>query len=292
MNTDDLNDAELDAFLKGEDDLARRLNGVPQPSPSAELDAAILKGAAAALAPAARPQAANDPAAGRQAHPRVLSARWRVPAGIAATVLVGVLAHQNWQARTDMENAAIAPAAPQPLSQEKSGEAAAPSLNQEERLQERLQARPEARAPQLAVGEHPKQRQAAHPQASAPAPGGGLAAPSLDAAVEAPPVAAPSAVPPALPAEPELAAKPTLRSALPPARSSAKPGAPPPAPAASAVGPAPAVTKAEAWIGVIDEMLKAGLQRDALEEWAKFRTAYPDYPVPDELWERISAARK
>lgn len=99
---DDMNDDALfDAFLKGEGELALRLQALEQPQPSAALDAAILTQARTAMA-ADRPPAANDDVAhgaGRR-HPASLSWRWRVPAAIAATVLVGVIARQSVQSDT------------------------------------------------------------------------------------------------------------------------------------------------------------------------------------------------
>ncbi len=46
--------------------------------------------------------------------------------------------------------------------------------------------------------------------------------------------------------------------------------------------------KAKAWLAVIEEMIKAGLQRDALLEWEKFQAAYPNYPVPAGLKAKVS----
>jgi hypothetical protein len=43
------------------------------------------------------------------------------------------------------------------------------------------------------------------------------------------------------------------------------------------------------WLAAIDEMLRAGLRRDAVEEWEKFRAAYPDYPVPAATSDQIKA---
>jgi hypothetical protein len=60
---------------------------------------------------------------------------------------------------------------------------------------------------------------------------------------------------------------------------------------AAAAKPAEAA-RAQAWLNVIDEMLKAELRQDALSEWAKFRLAYPDYPVPETLRARIKAAQE
>lgn len=91
-------DAEFEVFLKGEGDLARALQGVPQPSPSAALDAAIL-GRIRTSMEQQQGAAANDPGEGLPA-PRLargLGMRWRVPAGIAASALVGLFAMQAYQ---------------------------------------------------------------------------------------------------------------------------------------------------------------------------------------------------
>ena len=68
-------------------------------------------------------------------------------------------------------------------------------------------------------------------------------------------------------------------------RSVAAPGGPAPGTPADAA-------RAQAWLNVIDEMLKAELRQDALAEWAKFRQAYPDYPVPEPLRARIKTAQE
>ena len=107
MNSEDMNDAELDAFLKGEDALSGELQAMQQASPSAELDAAILGRAQAQMARDSRAAAANDASDGvaSKAPLSRLGLRWRVPAGIAATLMAGVLAHQAWQASADHERA-------------------------------------------------------------------------------------------------------------------------------------------------------------------------------------------
>jgi hypothetical protein len=123
VNKDDMSDdAQFDAFLKGEGDLARRLQGMAQPEPSAALDAAILANARAAMAQEARPVAANDSGQAVPAprRPASLGWRWRVPAGIAASVLVGVFAQRSFEAGGDLNDmsdssvrqAEVAPAAP------------------------------------------------------------------------------------------------------------------------------------------------------------------------------------
>ncbi|MFZ6647934.1 hypothetical protein ACO0LO_19570 [Undibacterium sp. TJN25] len=45
-------------------------------------------------------------------------------------------------------------------------------------------------------------------------------------------------------------------------------------------------------LNLVEELLKAGLRSDALKEWNKFRKAYPDYPVPDTVTEKIRALQE
>lgn len=77
-----------------DEELTALLAALPQPSPSAELDAAILADAEQALAtPLAKPLAANDSAHGVvRTLPAKKSAdylaRWRIPLGLAAAVLL------------------------------------------------------------------------------------------------------------------------------------------------------------------------------------------------------------
>ncbi|MES2126324.1 MAG: hypothetical protein V4463_03555 [Pseudomonadota bacterium] len=101
MTSDEMDDAEFEAFLKQEADLSRRLKTLKHPLPSAELDAAILNQVKLALAQETRPKAANDPAIPRLQ--RSFAVRWRVPGAIAATVLAGVLAHQGWEASNALQ---------------------------------------------------------------------------------------------------------------------------------------------------------------------------------------------
>jgi len=64
------------------------------------------------------------------------------------------------------------------------------------------------------------------------------------------------------------------------------------APVVAPPGKAESTPRAEAWLSAIDEMLKAGLRQDALEEWEKFKRAYPDYPVPEKLSAQIRLLKK
>ncbi|MBC7453511.1 MAG: hypothetical protein H7335_07355, partial [Massilia sp.] len=100
MSKDEMNDdAQFEAFLKGEGDLAHRLQAMAQPAPSPELDADIHARVGIAMARESA-GAANDPGAAGPAP--LLSAgsgvRWRLPAGLAATVLAGLFAAQAHRA--------------------------------------------------------------------------------------------------------------------------------------------------------------------------------------------------
>lgn len=46
------------------------------------------------------------------------------------------------------------------------------------------------------------------------------------------------------------------------------------------------------WLSLVEELLKANMQQEALEEWQKFRKAYPYHPVDPRLEEKINALQK
>lgn len=266
MSSEDINDADLDAFLKGEDDLSRRLKALDQPAPSAELDAAI-------LARAARPAAANDPAEGG-APMRRMGLRWRLPAGIAATVLAGVLAHQVWQASADMDRsgqarqaAPVPPSPPSPHLPEAIDPAPAPPPKPRAAAPKSRQPAARHIAPQLAEPAPP------------PPPVSLQTSPTAASFRYAAPAPAPSAAMP-MGEERRTVEVKGRRSRSAVVGLSADQSEP-------AARPDPQI-----WLAAIDEMIKAGLQRDAVEEWDKFRAAWPDYPVPTETGDKINALRK
>lgn len=318
-----MSDEEFDAFLRGEDDLSRRLHGVTQPASSAQLDAAILGYVKAGLAQEARPAAAND-ATGGDASPRLapgLGRRWRIPAGIAAGVLAGVLGHQLYQGGVRMEGemtaaqvvrheppAAMAPE-PAPVVVAEAAPAAAPP---------------------------PPPVMAQAPSAPPRAPVTVAAAPALSKPTAPPPVVdegkASAAAEPKQQMQDNYASAPALARVrgekdiaadLPAMKAAAAPPSERVAVDAKrsaetttqrfsnhAAAPGLAVRKeneafgrradqeaahakrARDWLSVIDAMLKADLKSDALAEWTKFRVAYPDYPVPDEMLARIAAVKR
>ncbi len=118
----DVHDAEFEAFLQGKGELANLLHAIPQPTPSAELDAAVLAGAEAALTHRTAPlaAAANDPVipSAQRMAPRFPS-RWKVPLGLAASVLLAIpllMLKSREQANDAAKIVAAAPASPAPAA--------------------------------------------------------------------------------------------------------------------------------------------------------------------------------
>ena len=285
-------DAEFDAFLKREDGLSRRLQGLQQGAPDAALDAAILRRARDQMAQeAARPAAANDAGESTPA-PRLarLSWRWRVPAGIAATVLAGVFARQAYQAGMDYEPVA----APTPL---------------EERAL--ILERPRIDAPAAPAVEAPPAL-----QVPAPAP----ARESKRVLRDAPP-------PPPPPATDKSASMDAYRPAPAPAaapqasedvqtvvvtgqRAAMKSAAKLKQNAEEVVdsvvaeeaGKLPdsarrmkkeaAAREPAQWLAEIEALLDAGKEGEAADEWRRFRLAHPAYPVPQATQDKVKALQK
>jgi hypothetical protein len=275
LNSEDMNDAELDAFLKGEHELSRRLKALEQPSPSAELDAAIL---AQAQWPAASNDASDGVASKAPMQRLGLGLRWRVPAGIAATVLAGVLAHQAWQASADLDRA-----------REVSDVAPVPALPA-----------PPVPQPPAAIEHSPVPQAKVSPAAPKPRqPAARRSAPQFSEEPPPPPVkpysySAPAA---AAPAPPPAAAAPMQlaedrRTVEVTGRRNRVEVQGPVVGRSTQFGELAAQPDPKIWLAAIEEMMKAGLQRDALEEWDKFRAAWPHYPVPAETREKINALRK
>lgn len=267
-----VSDAEFDAFLRGDDALARQLAALPQPQPSATLDAAILRHVQADLR---RPIASNDAAR------RGIVSRWSMPIALAASFVVTFSLLHEWDgyiSDAPAEVAApvvVAPAAP-----------AAPAAA------EPAAAMPVTPPPPPFIA--PPSRPAPLRKPAATASVAPNPAPELGGALAAPPAAAQAEAPRA---DSDSAAE---KLSLPLRRSAPAPAPPAPVSVHGARNMAPHAVgednikadsiKADNWLAVIDEMLNAGLPRDAHEEWTRFRLAYPDYPVPPALLDRIKAA--
>ena len=76
------------------------------------------------------------------------------------------------------------------------------------------------------------------------------------------------------------------------AESSMQRQAPVPVAARAAPMPPPAKLDAGVWLVKIDALLKAGEGTLAQEEWTAFRQAYPDYPVAEELRQRLEKQKQ
>ena len=265
MNTyDHDNDAPQD------EELNALLASLPQPAPSSALDAAILAGAEQALH---TPAAANDSADGvlrtlpAKKAPDYLQ-RWRVPLGLAAAVLLTVnLIGVDWFG----SKPAQFPVVGEPVTQEVMPVAAP--------------------VPQAAVSTAPVLAPAPTPT-PAPAP-----APAPRAMAAAKPAPLPELAPPPPPAtdmqrameqQAAMQAESSLQRQVPVQRAMAMPA---PVAAKSAPLPPPARLDASVWLVKIDALLKAGEGALAQEEWVAFRQAYPDYPVADELRQRLEKTK-
>lgn len=254
-------DAQFEAFLRGEDELSRALQAVAQPKPSPELDAVIMKRVRFAQAQRGR-QAANDPAT--QAVPRLSSSakRWRVPVGIAASVLAGVFATQLYEGERAHRLAAVDPVA-------------------QEAIVVTLPPAPPPPAEVMMPTPPPNTRGAPRPIAQAPAAAGTVADSSVIAvtAQPAPPPAPQMAQAPApvvaASAAPAMDAAGSEERALQRVEVSGS--------SIRKAEPAPAGI----WLARIDALLRAGKNDEALVEWDKFRKSHPDHAVPDAIDARI-----
>ena len=257
-NHDEAYDEELKALLAS----------LPQPAPSSALDAAILADAEKALH---QPAAANDSADGVLRTLPVKKApdylqRWRIPLGLAAAVLLTVnLIGVDWFG----SKPAQFPVVGEPVTQEVM----------------------QAAAPVIAPAAAPATEFAPLP----PAPRAmARAAPRPPAQAEPAPASVPAPAPPAPPPPPAMReameqqaamqAEFSLQRQAPVQRALAMPA---PVAVKSAPLPPPAKLDASVWLVKIDALLKAGETALAQEEWAAFRQAYPDYPVAEELRQRL-----
>lgn len=254
-------DEQFEAFLRGEGELARALKELPQPTPGADLDQAILARARRELAADAAANDARTPAPDAPPAQHFLR-RARAPLALAASVVLAVSLGLQWRPPAPQAPALQeTPAAPKPLP-------------------------PAAPAVPPATVDLPELPRAVPDAAPSPAV----------IAVQEPPPAAPAAAAPAVPALDVVAPPPPPAMAAAPA-----PAAPVAREAADATNvqvsgrrsrvasPPAADARAQAWIDTIDELLKEDLPGDALEQWKNFRSEFPDYPVPAALAEKMTA---
>lgn len=280
MNNDDIDDDQFDDFLNGKDALSRRLQALAQPSPDAALDAAILARAEQAMAAQPRPAAANDAARDAADDPAIphqikpLSWRWRIPAAIAATVLVGVVARQSFDSSRDLQ-----------FKQERMPETVEAQIIEMPTAVESKAPPAEIvvdamRAPASVAAPPPAPAPPAAAAPVLPAPAVEIPAPTPPVNTEAAPVAG------GLARDSELAVGRLKRQDEADQQMQKSAEAPE---RRAALAAKPATAEGKAWLERIEALLKSGADKEALAEWSKFRSAHPDYPVPDDLAARLDA---
>nr|WP_315254969.1 hypothetical protein [uncultured Duganella sp.] len=310
-----MHDDELDEFLAGRDALSRQLAALPQPASPKTVDDAVMAAITARLAQEQAARSAQQgiaPAAAAEitqvAPPRTTAAnmgRWRAPAALAASLVGALLLTLEWQrgdyyvqpapavAPEPTQSAATPPPKPMPAAKERalqSAEPAIPTAPAAAKSRPPAPAHPALPAPLIAKPAIPALAESAdktiQPQAEAMAL-------NRRSSVAAPVITLPAPAPPAPVAPLSFTARAT---SVPPGQIIALAPPAPPAPTAITVtgaarkaAPAADDARAADWLNVINEMLKADLRKDAIDEWRKFRVAYPDYPVPEDLARQIAA---
>ena len=272
QDNDDLHDEELKALLAS----------LPQPAPSSALDAAILADAEKALH---QPAAANDSADGVLRTLPVKKApdylqRWRIPLGLAAAVLLTVnLIGVDWFG----SKPAQFPVVGEPVTQEVMPAPTAAPAAEATASPSPLPAAPAPRAMAKAAPRPPAQAELAPAPVLPPEPRLTATVPIAPPAPPPPPAAA-TAMHQAMEQQAVMQAESSLQRQAPAQRALAMPA---PVAAKSAPLPSPAKLDASVWLVKIDALLKAGEGALAREEWTAFQHAYPDYPVAEELRQRL-----
>ena len=280
MNTHDTDKHEAD-----DEELNALLASMPQPAPSSALDAAILVDAEKALQ---KPVAANDSADGvlrtlpAKKTPDSLQ-RWRVPLGLAAAVLLTVnLIGVDWFGSKPAQFPVIGEPATPEVTPAPGASATASVPQPAAEAPPQPAALPAAPAPRALskMAPRPTPRAEPAPLTAPPAP---VSFPTPQTA----PVAPPAPPPPPAPAT-------AMREAMEqPAAMKAESGLQRQAPVQRALAmPPPAKLDASVWLVKIDALLKAGEGALAQQEWMAFRQAYPDYPVAEELRQRLEKQKQ
>lgn len=285
-------DAEFAQFLNRQGPLAQQLQSLEQPQSPAALDAAILETARRDLADNPRParSAANDAVmTGASAGRPAFLQRWRMPLGLAASVMVAVLAVVQWRGQGGTEKPLQIALAPQAQT----GTADAPADTV-------------ASAPLLPVAEADVTARhapaAERPAQQSPKVAASVAPPLVVAQAETPHAEErgdrtagqePTAAAPLVIAQAEPSYQQERMRAMPRASAAHAPEEKPaPATALPPLRDVPlapvARHPAKPWLELIEEMLKADLRREAREEWKQFRKAYPAYPVPERLEKELN----
>lgn len=280
-DNDHFDDNEFEAFLLGQGDLARHLRALPQPSPSAALDAVILAEVEADLviSAARRPDVVNDaandaimPGSAVNVRSSFIS-RWRMSLSIAASVVGCILLLLQWQQQQQSPMPVVVALAPQPT---------VPAMVSRSLKQ------PTIAVPTVAVRLPAISTTETSP--ATPLSGAGSEA-DVDRRDAAPAIQVAQADMQELR---QKSVSQTITQAMPSPAEVSVEALPVPLAVMPTSEPMPATDadKAKAWLALIEEMLKVDLRQDALAEWEKFRKVYPNYPVPDKLAAQIRVLKK
>ncbi|WP_035051903.1 hypothetical protein [Andreprevotia chitinilytica] len=308
-----VSDAEFDAFLRGEGELADALRQLPQAEPSAESDAAILAFAKEHV----RTQPPSDStsattrqqgnAANDDTHPGAMPFRriphaWSYGFGLAASIVLGVSLLLYRGLPTDQPTpghpkpADLAEQTPAAQAKPAAAPAQLAQLAQNDAVQRQAAPETSKAAERAAPAAAPS---SAKPQVNAPAKAehkreAPTALAKVDQTQQVEPVEpAAAGAPPVALAKADQADEQRARvtsvapqthteEAIRPAPVAAAPAAPPAAGVASTD-----TSPAKAWLETIEAMIDAGLKRDAREEWKKFQRAYPDYQPSPKLQAKL-----
>lgn len=206
-----LQDAELDAFLAGRDELSQQLAALAQPDAPKQVNDAIVASITAQLAQEQAAKAAPAPQlTSVTPRPAANMARWRAPAALAASLVGALLLTLEWQRADDAQQATMSAqqqpvasvqqsAPPQPPSTGAPAPSSAPTASSAS-----AKAAPKDVDPALqpAPQAMPSQQRSASPRARPAAELAGGPAP-----VQPAPIASPAPVAPPMPQTPLMLAE-------------------------------------------------------------------------------------
>jgi len=242
-------DDEFDAFLEGKGELAKQLQRLPQPVLPVALSEVILSDAEQVLKHPLPPKGANVLSMGKTPVSSHFLRRAWAPIALAASVLFAVIGGSLWQRQAQ---APVTPVVAQTSAPEQPAESIPPVASH--------------------FGSTPDNK----PDRGKRESGKAKPAPTIIAQADVSETAPGEIVTRSGPSEPNLHAEEISPSSSASQNSEAAP---------NAVDNA----KAKAWITLIGELIKSDMNKEALEEWGKFRKEYPHYPVPDKLNEKIKS---
>ncbi len=251
-------DPELEAFLKRRSPIHRRLADFDHAEPSVELDRLVLSRAREAIDSPAQP-------------PMFRTARWAMPVGLAATILIAFTVVLNIDRRGHPLEKPVAtakaehPAAPVAQLTTNRGEGATQDARSENKAPPLLASAPSGHVPPLAPSAELKSANVPRTAASAETGAATTETESDSRASKAQQRPARNSMDPPLVASGSAISAVTDRAAV---------GAAPAPPAA----PPAYQASAESWLREINRLRAAGKTAEAERELTAFRQAYPTHP--------------